>query len=655
MFKNSGATPTRSSFSNVSAAADFLNSYIPSPLQQIAYENENRDEQYHHQYQYNTDRIEETTSDPEPSDTLSLLFTETRQERVSLSSSSSSQQLPPPPPPRLSSSTLFVDMPSVDSNILNSLMPTNSSELNTINAVMKHTELLNYNVKNELRCLEQNKEQQTNNEDNNNNNNNNNSNDDDDNDNNDDDNNVNGRKRKYEINRKNRQKYKKTMINSDVSYEQALMRSEKNIISTIASSFNINQYFSHDFTPYLQQFEDDGNNSMSCGRFVEHITETGYYMFVVKRATAAAGSTKKFEIIFAKYVVNVAHEYTANYYMVDTRVFIVTFDRVRFMISYDLIKECGIHIPPSEDFDEEAKRNVLKKCYFMEVYSFNFKRELTVRFNLDLYYCQTKMVTMMQCMGENKTGFMLKKMYDMFMDRSLFTLPIMLSRTAAATPTVIESTTTATTAANTMTMIMSENEKKSTFVVSPYIKQILKHSEGMKFKMAPAPSETPMDELTATLGKCSLTIKYNSIAGLLYKTTDSNLKKVKKEDGSAYLVEQYLTQNESLPDAHNFIVLTFKNEERLTIVKREKEYFWILPEIKNLDALQMAHKFSEKEGVVHHMFFIEKANRRESNSAHNKLIKIVALIVQNVVALSVSITFVERNLPCVYKIIKTHH
>lgn len=66
--------------------------------------------------------------------------------------------------------------------------------------------------------------------------------------------------------------------------------------------------------------------------------------------------------------------------------------------------------------------------------------------------------------------------------------------------------------------------------------------------------------------------KYSSVVNFLfnnYKYYDNivsnnnveNLKKVKKEDGSMYIVEQYLIQNVDNVKGYNFIVLFFKNEE----------------------------------------------------------------------------------------------
>lgn len=95
-------------------------------------------------------------------------------------------------------------------------------------------------------------------------------------------------------------------------------------------------YFINDFVLYLMCFDD---NDYNFNRFFDYMFEIGYYMFVVKKS-----EVKLFEIIFVKYVSNVVYEYINNYYMVDNCVFVVIFDKIRFMILYNLVKEIGIEI-----------------------------------------------------------------------------------------------------------------------------------------------------------------------------------------------------------------------------------------------------------------------------------------------------------------------
>nr|AAA46699.1 EI-1 regulatory protein [Autographa californica nucleopolyhedrovirus]prf//1309295A gene IE-1,regulatory [Autographa californica nucleopolyhedrovirus] len=422
-----------------------------------------------------------------------------------------------------------------------------------------------------------------------------------------------------------RPKYKKSTIQSCATLEQTINHNTN--ICTVASTQEITHYFTNDFAPYLMRFDD---NDYQFQQVLDHMSETGYYMFVVKKS-----EVKPFEIIFAKYVSNVVYEYTNNYYMVDNRVFVVTFDKIRFMISYNLVKETGIEIPHSQDVcnDETAAQNC-KKCHFVDVHH-TFKAALTSYFNLDMYYAQTTFVTLLQSLGERKCGFLLSKLYEMYQDKNLFTLPIMLSRKES-----------------------NEIETASNnFFVSPYVSQILKYSESVQFPDNP-PNKYVVDNLNLIVNKKStLTYKYSSVANLLfnnYKYHDNiasnnnaeNLKKVKKEDGSMHIVEQYLTQNVDNVKGHNFIVLSFKNEERLTIAKKNKEFYWISGEIKDVDVSQVIQKYNR---FKHHMFVIGKVNRRESTTLHNNLLKLLALILQGLVPLSDAITFAEQKLNCKYK------
>jgi hypothetical protein len=410
-----------------------------------------------------------------------------------------------------------------------------------------------------------------------------------------------------------RPRYKKTMVEDSLTTEQVV--NYRNPLVTVSSAEDISSYFTNEFTPYLMKFE---NNEINANRFTDHITQTGYYMFIVKSCL-----TKPFEIVFAKYCNDTTREYTKNYFTVDSRVFVVHYFNVRFMISYNLVKNCEIEIPPSHEMctDDEV---VMGKCFFTHVYSHNFLSDLNAYFDLDLYFGHTFSITFMQAIGEAKSGFLLTTLYNMYKDKSLFTLPIMLSRN------------------DNLTEPVSQNNN---FVVSPYIQQILRLSEGLRFKSHNL-NRISMSELKELIfQKNSLTFKYSSVANLFYDKT-AVLKKVKKEDGSLHIVEQYLSENENNSESHNFIVLTFKNDERLTIVKKENEYFWIFGELKNINVSQIIQKFNK---FTHHLFVISKVNRRESNTTHNHLLKLVALIVQNHITVGEGVNFSERNLNCKYQ------
>ncbi|ANF29659.1 ORF_11 [Catopsilia pomona nucleopolyhedrovirus] len=445
-----------------------------------------------------------------------------------------------------------------------------------------------------------------------------------------------------------RPNYKKTTIQSCVTMEQAVHH-RRTDICTVAPITEISQYFTDEFTPYLMKFEENATAASSsynnnANRFCEHMSETGYYMFVVKKS-----QYKPFEIVFAKYVTNVVYEYTNNYYMVDNRAFVVTYDKVRFMISYNLVRESGIEIPFSQDMcsDQMAAEN-RKQCHFLDVHH-NFKAALTSYFNLDLYYVQTTFVTKLQSLGESKSGFILTKLYEMFRDKSLFTLPIMLSRKESE-----------------LDASAVNRGGNSNFIISPYVSQIIKYSHNLHYPQH-EPNEFVINNLDKIVNqKSTLTYKYSSVANLLfnnYKYNDNvqccnngsngadNLKRVKKEDGSMHIVEQYLSQNAAANNENgdNFIVLSFKNDERLTVAKKDTHFYWIYGETKEADVNQIVHKFNK---CTHHSFVIGKVNRRESTTLHNYLLKLLALILQNLVPLTNAQFFAENKLNCKYKLLE---
>ncbi|QBC75993.1 immediate early protein 1 [Neophasia sp. alphabaculovirus] len=411
------------------------------------------------------------------------------------------------------------------------------------------------------------------------------------------------RGKKHVNKNKIRPRYKKATVQNHTTLQEEQRYTTE--ICTVAPADQIAQYFSQDFSVYLDKLDCQ----MSANRFSDHISETGYYVFVVKKS-----EVKPFEVVFAKFVNNVTNEYQNNYYMVDNRVFVVSLNNVKFMVSYKLVRDEGIEIPPHVNLcdDTQAARKPYD-CYFEPVKN-AFQATLIKHFHLDMYYAQTTFVTLMQSLGENKTGMLLGKLYQMYQDRSLFTLPIMLSRKE---PVV-------------------ENTPLSRNYTSSYVSQIIKYSKNIQFPCS-EPNQDIIDRLEQIVTlKSPLTYKYSSVANLLfnkynYKRDNNadNLKKVKKEDGNRLLVEQYMSQNESDVTSHNFIVLSFgSNDERLTIAKKGNEYYWISGEIKDINVDDMIKKYTKN---VHHVFRIIKVNRRESTTWHNNLLKMLALLLQNLI------------------------
>jgi hypothetical protein len=423
------------------------------------------------------------------------------------------------------------------------------------------------------------------------------------------------RGKKHVNKNKIRSRYKKATVQNHTTLQEEQRYNTE--ICTMAPTDQIAQYFSQDFSVYLDKL----NCQMSANRFSDHISETGYYVFVVKKS-----EFKPFEVVFAKFVNNVTNEYQNNYYMVDNRVFVVSLNNVKFMVSYKLVRDQGIDIPPHVNLCDDAKAaRTPYDCYFEPVKNV-FQATLINHFHLDMYYSQTTFVTLMQSMGENKTGMLLDKLYQMYQDRSLFTLPIMLSRKEP----------------------VMENTPLSRNYTSSYVSQIIKYSKNIQFPNSSEPNKDIIDRLEQIVtSKTPLTYKYSSVAKLLFNQYNKhdnnadNLKKVKKEDGNRLLVEQYMSQNENDVTSHNFIVLSFgSNDERLTIAKKGNEYYWIAGEIKDINVEDIIKKYTKN---VHHVFRIIKVNRRESTTWHNNLLKMLSLLLQNLIRIDDAKQLSEKN------------
>lgn len=422
---------------------------------------------------------------------------------------------------------------------------------------------------------------------------------------------------------KMRQRYKKKTVQTHTTLQEEQNYTTE--ICTVAPTEQIAQYFEHDFSVYVDRLNDC---QMTANRFSDHISETGYYVFVVKKSTV-----KPFEVVFAKFVNNWTNEYQNNYYMVDNRVFVVSLNNVKFMVSYKLVRDCGIEIPPYVNLCDDAQaESAPYNCQFEPVKN-AFQTTLIERFHLDMYYSQTTFVTLMQSMGEHKTTMILEKLYRMCQDRTLFTLPIMLSRKEANV----------------------ENVSQNGNYASSYVAQIIKYSKNVYFPEG-VPDENIIGNLEAIITqKSSLTYKYSSVANLLFNKfsgqRDNNadsLKKVKKEDGNRLLVEQYMSQNENDATSHNFIVLQFGgvNDERLTIAKKGNEFYWIAADIKDVNVDDLVKKYAKN---VHHVFRIINVNRRESITWHNSLLKMLALLLQNLIRIDDAKQYSERSDKFCYK------
>ncbi|AFY62818.1 ie-1 [Philosamia cynthia ricini nucleopolyhedrovirus virus] len=311
-------------------------------------------------------------------------------------------------------------------------------------------------------------------------------------------------KGKKHVNRsKIRQRYKKVAIPSSTTLQENYNLN----VSVNAPPKEIAQYFGKDFSACEDKFASD--NSTTASRFCNHMSETAYYMFVVKR-----GDHKPFEVVFAKLVNSVTNEYQNNYHTIDNRVFVVSINNFKFMVSYNLVRESEIEIPAHVNLcsDEEAKCNPYD-CHFEPVKN-SFETTLITHFHLDMYYCQTTLMTLLHSVGENKTNLLMDRVYQMHKSRLLYTLPIVTSLKQPA----IEIT------------------PRSKKYASSYVTQILNYSKNLRF-----PEHKYNGEYTNTLDqhitqKTKLTYKYSSVAELFFtpfgKRNDNSadsLKKVKRK------------------------------------------------------------------------------------------------------------------------------
>lgn len=410
---------------------------------------------------------------------------------------------------------------------------------------------------------------------------------------------------KKRVNRlKTRQRYKKnTVQDKSVVVEEQHVSTE---VCTVASTDQIAQYFAQDFSVCLNNLDDDCK--MTANRFSDYMSETACYMFVVKKS-----DTKPFEVVFAKFINNACKEYINNYQMVDNRVFVVVLEKVKFMVSYKLVRDEGIEIPPQFNFHDDATAEKNPYDFQFQPVKNTFQATLINHFHLDMYYSQTILVTLFQSLGETKAYMLINKLHQMLVDCSLFTLPIMLS---LKEPVV-------------------DNTAHKNYV-SSYVDQIIKFSKNIQFPEG-RPNKDIINRLEQIVTeKSTLTYKYSSVANLLFNKRghrDKNaniLKKIKKEDGNRLIVEQYMSVNENDSTSHNFIVLQFGgvHDERLTIAKKGNEFYWIAGEIKDIDVDDFVKKYTRN---VHHVFRIVKVNRRESTTWHNNLLKLLQLLLQNLI------------------------
>ncbi|AGR56767.1 IE1 [Hemileuca sp. nucleopolyhedrovirus] len=397
----------------------------------------------------------------------------------------------------------------------------------------------------------------------------------------------------------------------------------------------------------MKQLKDYVNNDR---QFASHITDTGYYMFIVCESNVPE---QRYRIFYVNYVNSISMEYSNKYYNIDRLVMIVSFDRFRFMISYNLLKQMNIPIPSIEDFCKD-QIDKSSKCAFNEVKDFEFLSLLINTFHLDVTYARAKIIMVLSSMGQMKSSLILKTLNEMDADKSLYTLPLNLHRreTATSSSAMMASTLASTTAA------MGECD------ISPYVESVIKYSQGLRFSSCNEnKSDGNIQEVLDALkfwlrdkneksGSAKdkdnfLSYKYGSVARLLYDSRDvKRLVQIKKDKiGDSKLIELYLSVSGLSENSNNFILVSTKTDERITIVKYNTNYIWITSVIKDIIPHDIIGTFKK---YTHHVFNLNKSNRKEINNKHNGMIKLVSFYTSQKLPLQQLIVIAENYFECKY-------
>ncbi|QWO71536.1 IE-1 [Orgyia pseudotsugata single capsid nuclopolyhedrovirus] len=387
-------------------------------------------------------------------------------------------------------------------------------------------------------------------------------------------------------------------------------------------------------------------------KFVSVMTSTAYYMFVVCKAK---NPVDKFRLFYANCVSSVTVEYAGRYSGVDRLVMVVSFNKFRFMISYQLLKDMNIPIPASEDFSSAVDTQKAKReCHFNEVKDFEFLNLLTNTFNLDMTYVRVKTTLFFASLGEYKSNLILDTLNSMNQDKSLYSLPFNMQCKE---------------------LVVNENVISGSVNgggggdVYPYVNNIIKMSKGMVYKQLDLKRVEDNKHAMAMVvnnlkfwlrdnrtkssefkdKSCLFAYKFASVVRLLYDEKDSrifNLVKIKKDNNaSASVIESYLNMSGVDEKSENFILISTKTDERITIIKCGTEYVWITSVIKNIIPVDIIDTFKKHN---HHIFNLNKLNRKEINSRHNGMIKLLAYYTGKFLSMD-QIKYVAQNdFSCTY-------
>lgn len=397
-------------------------------------------------------------------------------------------------------------------------------------------------------------------------------------------------------------------------------------------------------------------------RFANYVYNPNYYMFIVSED--AETPARPFKVTYANCVWCIKQDYRRNYRHVDNKVMVLSIDKCRFMISYKLLKKMNIPIPPSEDIERQAAAEAAEeaaredKCYFNEIKDFEFLTLLINTFNLDMCYTRVKIFMLLSSMGDSKSKMLWNWVYRVIKDETLFHIPVNYGHRQP----IVEEDFLAAPAA-------PECGASASSADSEHVKSVVSAGEGLSFRVADAKltAEQALDSVRFWLRTksndavqktkdCYINYKYACIVRLLYDEQDkriANLLKIKKPGaGTAELVEHYLNVCAKLPrDSQNFLLVTTKNEERLTLVKNGPRLVWISGVARDICVGDIINKFDGQ--FEHHVFKLNKVSRKELNNRHNGLLKLVSLYTSAAVDLSVLVEIAQTQFECDYRCSQT--
>ncbi|ACF05310.1 IE-1 [Adoxophyes orana nucleopolyhedrovirus] len=363
-----------------------------------------------------------------------------------------------------------------------------------------------------------------------------------------------------------------------------------------------------DTTNDLSEKLNDYSLPIEKRRFIHYMKSNRYYMFVVYYDERAQNN---FCIMYANSVNRIASEYQCRYKSIDDYVMVLSISNHRFLISYDLIKKKNIYIPKSDDFTAAQLKDKSGQVKFSEIKNFEFMADLINAFHLDMCYGQTTMTLLMASLGETRSQLLGDRIATLSKSSLLYILPLNFN------------------------VPEHEGVKDNADDTCLYVKDILNYSHNKSFYVESKKSRLTKNEIIAKIqpwiqqkkkGDTYFTYKYGSIARLLYKNLSGDLNKmlkIKKEHGGKWLIDIYLNASGAVAETSNFILINVKNDERITIIKRETKYYWISTVSLDDVEIQIDDIINTFKKYNHYVFKINSCSRKELNNYHNCMIKLV--------------------------------